>query len=103
MSCRPNWIRPLRRSNQPNLDLNSRRRTLNVILSTPELPAGTGISPLMSRLAKLRALDKYWQGRAIIKRLVTQSPDNGQLSKDLAAFDDSIAKLEQASVPEIGS
>ena len=50
-----------------------------------------------------RALDVFRQGRAIIAGLVKQSPDNGQLSKDLAAFDDSIAKLEQASVPETGS
>jgi tetratricopeptide (TPR) repeat protein len=50
-----------------------------------------------------RALDELRQGRAIISRLVKQSPDNGQLSNDLAAFDQSIATLDQASVPETGS
>ena len=45
----------------------------------------------------------FRQGRAIIAGLGKQSPDNGQLYKDLAAFDGSIAKLEQASVPETGS
>ena len=50
-----------------------------------------------------RALDMFRQGRAIIAGLAKQSPDNGQLYKDLAAFDGSIAKLEQASVPETGS
>jgi tetratricopeptide (TPR) repeat protein len=50
-----------------------------------------------------RALDELRQGRAIIAQLVKQSPDNGQLSNDLAAFDQSIATLEQASVPETGS
>ena len=49
------------------------------------------------------ALDMFRHGRAIIAGLAKQSPDNGQLSKDLAAFDGSIAKLEQASVPETGS
>ena len=37
-----------------------------------------------------RALDVFRQGRAIIAQLAKQSPDNGQLSKDLAAFDDEI-------------
>ena len=50
-----------------------------------------------------RALDELRRGRAIISRLVKQSPENGQLFKDLAAFDQSIATLEQASVPETGS
>jgi hypothetical protein len=45
-----------------------------------------------------RALDMFRQGRAIIAGLAKQSSDNGQLSKDLAAFDDRIAKLEQASL-----
>jgi hypothetical protein len=45
----------------------------------------------------------FRQGRAIIAGLGKQSPDNGQLYKDLAAFDGSIAKLEQASVPEARS
>ena len=50
------------------------------------------------------ALGKLKQGLAIISQLVKQSPENGQLlSKDLAAFDQSIATLEQASVPETGS
>ena len=42
-----------------------------------------------------RALDLLQQARVIIARLVEQSPDNDQLSKDLAMFDDNIAKLEQ--------
>jgi len=50
-----------------------------------------------------RALEKLRQGRIIIARLAKESPHNGQLSKDLAAFDASIARLEQASVPEAGS
>jgi hypothetical protein len=50
-----------------------------------------------------RALDVFRQGRSIIAGLAKQSPDNGQLSKDLAAFDGGIAKLEQASVPQTGS
>ena len=50
-----------------------------------------------------RALNMFRQGRAIIAGLGKQSPDNGQLYKDLAAFDGSIAKLEQASVPEARS
>ena len=49
-----------------------------------------------------RALDMFRQGRAIIAELAKQSPNNGQLSKDLATFDDSIAKLEQASALETG-
>ena len=43
------------------------------------------------------------EGRAIIVRLVGQSPDNAQLPKDLAAFDAEIAKLEEASASEIGA
>ena len=46
-----------------------------------------------------RALDLLQQARVTIARLVEQSPDNDQLSKDLTAFDDNIAKLEQASAP----
>jgi hypothetical protein len=45
----------------------------------------------------------FRQGRAIISGLSKQSPDDAQLSKDLIAFDDSIAKLERTSVPETGS
>ena len=44
-----------------------------------------------------RALDLLQQARVIIARLVEQSPGNHQLSKDLAMFDDNIAKLEQIS------
>ena len=50
-----------------------------------------------------RALDMLQQGRIIIARLVEQAPDNSQLSKDLAGFDDTIAKLKQASISETGS
>lgn len=50
-----------------------------------------------------RALDMFRQGRSIIAGLAKQSSDNGQLFKDLAVIDGSIAKLEQASVPETGS
>ena len=46
-----------------------------------------------------RALDLLQQARVIIARLVEQSPDNEQLSNDLAVFDANIAKLEQASAP----
>ena len=44
-----------------------------------------------------RALDLLQQARVIIVRLVQRSPDNSQLSKDLAVFDGNIAKLKQAS------
>ena len=44
-----------------------------------------------------RALDLLQQARVIIARLVQQSPDNSRLSKDLAVFDDNIARLKQAS------
>ena len=50
-----------------------------------------------------QALDMLQQGRAIIARLAEQSPANPQLSKDLAVFDDSIAKLKQAGISEAGS
>jgi hypothetical protein len=49
------------------------------------------------------ALDMLRQGRAIISGLTKQSTDNRQLSNDLAAFDESIAKLGQANVSETGS
>ena len=39
------------------------------------------------------------QARVIIARLAEQSPNNDQLSKDLAVFDANIAKLEEASAP----
>jgi len=42
----------------------------------------------------------FRRGRAIIAGLAKQSSDDGQLFKDLAAFDGSIAKLEQKSAPE---
>ena len=44
-----------------------------------------------------RALDLFQRARGIIAGLVQQSPDNSQLSKDLAVFDDNIARLKQAS------
>ena len=44
-----------------------------------------------------RALDLLQQARVIIAKLAQQSPDNSQLSKDLAVFDDNIARLKQAS------
>ena len=50
-----------------------------------------------------RALDMLQQGRVIIARLAEQSPDNSQLSKDLAVFDDNIAKLKRGSISETGS
>jgi Tetratricopeptide repeat len=49
------------------------------------------------------ALGQLREGRAIIARLAKQSLRGGKLSKDLAAFDDGIANLEQASVPKAGS
>ena len=42
----------------------------------------------------------FRQGRAIIAELAKQSPITAGCLQDLAAFDSSIAKLEQGSVPE---
>jgi hypothetical protein len=39
------------------------------------------------------------QDRLIIARLLEQSPNDDQLSKDIAVFDANIAKLEQISAP----
>ena len=47
------------------------------------------------------ALDMLQQARVIIARLKEQSPDNDQLSNDLAEFDAEIAKLKQASASEL--
>ena len=49
-----------------------------------------------------RALGLLQQARVIIARLLEQSPDNHQLSEDLAMFVDNIAKLEQAKAPGSG-
>ena len=43
------------------------------------------------------ALEQFKQGRAIIVGVMAKSPDNAQLPKDLAGFDEAIARLEGSS------
>lgn len=42
-----------------------------------------------------KALGALHEGRGIVARLKQLSPDNAQLSSDIAEFDTGIAKLEQ--------
>ena len=89
MSLRPNWIRPRRRTHQPNLNLSSRRRTLNVILSTPEI-AGWQISLLTSRfgdfLMARGTLASYRDALAIADRLAKVTPKMPAAARSLAVL-----------------
>ena len=54
------------------------------------------IAMLLARQgAKSEATVAFEQGHAIIARLIQQSPDNASLGKDLAWFEDELAKLKK--------
>ena len=44
-----------------------------------------------------RALEEYWQARDVIASLLQRSPDNADLSDDLAEYSAEIANIEQAN------
>ena len=92
MSFKPNWIRPLRRSNQPNLDLSSRRRTLQRYIVDPriagwqrDLASYVEVGDFLIAQGTLaEALKSYRDALAIADRLTKVDPENAGWQHDLS-------------------